>query len=118
MGRRSIYPAPHLSRSLQQPWFWSFHDSQIAHHVINISITRPGEDYPEKDKGNISACIELLNQNNITVKTKSKIHQKFAIIDRKIVWYDSINLLSYGKSEEIIMRIDSVDIVNELIGVI
>ena len=33
----------------------------------------------------------------------------------KCVWYGSINLLSYGTSEESIMRIDSVDIAGELL---
>lgn len=45
---------------------------------------------------------------------KSNIHQKFAIIDQKIVWYGSINLLSYGSAEESMMRIESNKIVYEL----
>ena len=49
---------------------------------------------------------------------KSNIHQKFAVIDQRIVWYGSINLLSYGSSEESIMRLDSLNIANELIGTI
>jgi len=54
-------------------------------------------------------------EHNITVKTKSRIHQKFAVMDQHIVWYGSINLLSYGISDESIMRIDSVDIAGELL---
>ncbi|OGO78109.1 MAG: hypothetical protein A2Y23_07915 [Clostridiales bacterium GWB2_37_7] len=49
---------------------------------------------------------------------KSHIHQKFAIIDQRIVWYGSINLLSSGSSEESIMRMDSINIANELIGTV
>ena len=44
------------------------------------------------------------------------IHQKFAIIDKKITWYGSINLLSFGYSEESIMRLESSSIAQELIG--
>jgi phosphatidylserine/phosphatidylglycerophosphate/cardiolipin synthase-like enzyme len=58
----------------------------------------------------------LLQQNGITVKTKDRIHQKFAIMDQHIIWYGSINLLSYGASEESIMRIESADIAAELLG--
>jgi len=38
----------------------------------------------------------------------------FAIIDQKIVWYGSINLLSYGSSEESMMRIENTKIAYEL----
>ena len=46
--------------------------------------------------------------------SKSNIHQKFAIIDNKITWYGSINLLSFGYSEESIMRLESSSIAREL----
>ena len=36
-------------------------------------------------------------------------------MDQKIVWYGSINLLSYGSAQESIMRIESPNIANELI---
>lgn len=49
---------------------------------------------------------------------KSNIHQKFAIIDQRIVWYGSINFMSFGSSEESIMRLDSINIANELTGTI
>ncbi len=46
---------------------------------------------------------------------KPKIHQKFAIIESKLTWYGSINLLSFGYSEESIMRLESSSIAQELI---
>ena len=45
---------------------------------------------------------------------KSNIHQKFAIIDQSIVWYGSINLLGYGRSEETMMRLESASIARVL----
>ncbi len=46
----------------------------------------------------------------------ASIHQKFAVMDQKTVWYGSINLLSYGNgAQESIMRIESDSIANELI---
>lgn len=83
-----------------------------------IVVTRPESDYKEREKKNINKCIELLKANNIKVKFKNKIHQKFAIIDKKIVWYGSINLLSFGNSEESIMRIENLEIANELGGIL
>jgi phosphatidylserine/phosphatidylglycerophosphate/cardiolipin synthase-like enzyme len=45
----------------------------------------------------------------------SAIHQKFAIFDRRIVWYGSINLLGYGRSEETLMCLESAGIAGELL---
>jgi hypothetical protein len=92
----------------------SLHYMTAAEANVTV-ITKPPENYPEKDRANISKCIELLTQSGIAVRTKDRIHQKFAIIDRKIVWYGSINLLSYGASEESIMRIENADIADELL---
>lgn len=38
--------------------------------------------------------------------------------DQRIVWYGSLDLPGFGNSEESIMRLDSVNIANELIGTI
>lgn len=80
-----------------------------------IIITRPVEDYKEKDRGILKNTLDVLKRNEITVVFKPNIHQKFAIMDQKIVWYGSINLLSYGSAQESMMRIESSNIANELI---
>ena len=77
-------------------------------------VTRPKEDFPEKDYMAFQKARDLLTQSWITIIFKAKIHQKFAIMDQKIVWYGSINLLSYGSAQESIMRIESFNIANEL----
>ena len=77
-------------------------------------MTRPKEDFPEKDHSALQKALNLLTSNGINIIFKSNIHQKFAIMDQKIVWYGSINLLSYGSAQESIMRIESSNIANEL----
>jgi len=81
-------------------------------------ITKPPENYPAADRLKIAECVALLTAHGIAVKTKDRIHQKFAIMDQRLVWYGSINLLSYGTSEESIMRIESPDIAAELAGTV
>ena len=81
-------------------------------------VTRPPEDYTLNSRARIADCIDILNQHGINVITKENIHQKFAVVDQRIVWYGSINLLSYGVFEESIMRIESVDIAAELIEIV
>jgi superfamily II DNA or RNA helicase len=81
-------------------------------------ITRPEEDYKEKDRPAVSDMVNSIRLTGANLIFKSNIHQKFAVIDQRIVWYGSINFLSFGSSEESIMRLDSINIANELIGTV
>jgi superfamily II DNA or RNA helicase len=91
------------------------HLSVAASKPIPVTvITRPKEDFPEKDHMAYQKALDLLAESGINLIFKSNIHQKFAIMDQKIVWYGSINLLSYGSAQESIMRIESFNIANEL----
>lgn len=81
-------------------------------------ITRPVSDYKEKDKSSFEDMLDSIRSTGSGIIFKSNIYQKFAVIDQRIVWYGSINLLSFGSAEESIMRLDSINIANELIGTI
>jgi len=76
-------------------------------------LTRPAGDY--KDSHTVSGILELLEAAGVKVTCKADIHQKFTIIDRHIVWYGSINLLGYGRSEETLIRLESASIAGELL---
>ena len=80
-----------------------------------VIMTRPAEDYKLTDQPGIAVLIERLKDAGITVVTKSGIHQKYAVFDQRVVWYGSINFLSFGRSEESMMRFENPDIAGELL---
>ena len=80
-----------------------------------LIVTRPKEDFKPKDHATIQRTLNLLTDCGASVVFKSNIHQKFAVMDQKVVWYGSINLLSYGSAQESIMRIESANIANGLV---
>jgi phosphatidylserine/phosphatidylglycerophosphate/cardiolipin synthase-like enzyme len=80
-------------------------------------VTRPPDEYKADYQARIAQLLNILKDHNITVIERSKIHQKFAVIDRRTTWYGSINLLSFGNSEESIMRLESKDISEELLRI-
>ncbi len=87
----------------------------VTANKVNVTvITRPASDFKNRDLSSWNDSIEQLKMTNIHIIFKSNIHQKFAIFDQKIVWYGSINLLSYGSAEESMMRINSTKIAYEL----
>ncbi|MCW0483833.1 TOTE conflict system archaeo-eukaryotic primase domain-containing protein [Gaoshiqia sediminis] len=87
----------------------------LAKGVKVVVLTRPAEDFKDKDLIAWKTALNFLKSSGIVVVFKSNIHQKFAVMDEKIVWYGSINLLSFGSAEESIMRLESSNIANELI---
>jgi len=88
----------------------------LSEKGIQITIiTRPAEDFNPNRHKSLKSTFKLLREKGTTIIFKSAIHQKFAIIDNKITWYGSINLLSFGKSQESIMRLVSNNISAELI---
>ena len=80
-----------------------------------LIVTRPKEDFKPKDHATIQRALDLLIDCGARVVFKSNIHQKFAVMDQRVLWYGSINLLSYGSAQESIMRIESANIANELV---
>lgn len=80
-----------------------------------LIITRPKEDFKPNVHAIIQRTLDLLTECGASVIFRSNIHQKFAVMDQKVVWYGSINLLSYGSAQESIMRIESANIANELV---
>jgi len=84
--------------------------------VRAIVVTRPAEAFKPEDRGALERTLALLRDKGIAVVFRPNIHQKFAIVDQRTVWYGSINLLSYGSAQESIMRIESANIADELIG--
>lgn len=94
----------------------------LSHAVMNrvkiTVLTRPPDDFKEADRQAVCENISLLEGASIHVIQKRAIHQKFTIIDQYIVWYGSINFLSFGSSEETIMRLESHAIANELLGIL
>jgi superfamily II DNA or RNA helicase len=78
-------------------------------------VTRPAEEFKLSDQNALLETLDLFRQNEVRVVFKPNIHQKFAIMDQKVVWYGSINYLSFGNAEESVMRIESAHIANELL---
>jgi superfamily II DNA or RNA helicase len=115
--REVVVVSPYLTQRRISKMMDTF-ESCILQGVNVTAVTRPEEDYMEKDRGRISGNIKHLTEKGITVIEKSKIHLKFSIIDEQIVWYGSINLLSFGSAEESIMRLDSTAIANELLSIV
>lgn len=90
----------------------------LLNRVKIVVVTRPAEDFPERDKKSVLDNTQKMCGYGVEVRYKSGFHQKFTVIDGKIVWYGSVNFLSFGTAEESIMRFRSHDIAGKLIDTV
>ena len=87
----------------------------ISSDVRVVVVTRPVDEYKPADQSSLREILGLFKKNEMHVVLKPNIHQKFAIMDQKVIWYGSINYLSYGNAEESVMRIESAHIAGALL---
>lgn len=80
-------------------------------------LTLPGDGYPKERIEKTKELIAELMGLGVTVQEKSGMHEHFAVIDREIVWYGSVNLLSNAKEEDNLMRVKSKEIAQELLEI-
>ena len=79
-------------------------------------MTRDPESLPASSRGVAQTAIRMLEGQRVKVICQEGIHQKYAVIDDSVVWYGSINLLSFGASKESIMRLVSGSIARALLA--
>ena len=60
----------------------------IKNKVQITVVTKPIEDFKNNKTTSLERALDLLYNAGIHVIYKSNIHQKFAVIDQKIVWYE------------------------------
>jgi len=113
--REVVIVSPFLARSRMVEMLRMFGEV-ISSGVKVTVVTRSAFDYAEKDRARVALLIQMLKSSGIAVVERSKVHQKFAVVDGYVVWYGSINLLSYGNAKESIMRLENKVIAGELLG--
>ena len=87
----------------------------IANNTSVTVFTRPSDNFKESERALVELNTNYLKEENINVVNISNLYQKFAIIDKFVVWFGSINFLSFGNCEESIMRLENYEIAGELL---
>jgi len=95
------------------PVFTKLLKREIKIHIITRDPIDHDEYFRDQATNEILECNEMgIN----VIMLKGNHHRKLAIIDRKILWEGSLNILSYNRSREIMRRIESEESANEMFG--
>lgn len=85
--------------------------------VTVFVITLNPENYPESRVEKTKELVDTLRNVGINVKERAAMHEHFAIIDKEIVWYGSMNMLSKEKEDDNLMRVVSREVALELMEI-
>ena len=87
-------------------------------HLKGVSftvMTLSSENYPDDGREHHEELISILEKSGIRVEKSPQCHERFAVIDKSLIWYGSMNLLSNAKEEDSLMRLESKSVAEELL---
>ena len=87
--------------------------SQLLSKGIRISVITLSPNDRLQLKG-ATEVVSKLKEMGVTVKFRDGMHEKIAIIDRKIEWSGSLNILSHNSRKEYMKRFEGENTVKEL----
>lgn len=73
---------------------------------IRIVTRPPGNQGGSLEQG-LAERIESLKALGLSIDLRHQVHEKFAIVDSKILWHGSLNILSHNNTTESMLRIPS-----------
>lgn len=86
-------------------------------HGVNIIInTRDPREHEEHMKYEAEQAVHLLQSLGVTILFTGKLHRKLAIIDRKVIWDGSLNILSQQNSCEVMRKTVSSSYAQQLLA--
>jgi hypothetical protein len=92
----------------------TFFHELLAKEINIYIITLPPNDQPAIMRDDAKEVIKFLKSIGIIVKFRNKMHEKIALLDRKIKWIGSLNILSHKNRTEYMERFVGERLANEL----
>jgi len=107
-----VIASPFTARSATDRWFPLLEALSVRNVEVTI-LTKP-----LREKSNESDSAELhrqLEKVASELRFVEKMHEKLAVIDGRVSWLGSLNILSHHSASEIMMRIDSSEFAQSLL---
>lgn len=79
----------------------------LSRNVRVRILTRPPNEPGGGGSGEVSQLVDALRDLGVTVDLRARMHEKIAILDGRILWHGSLNILSHRDTHESMLRIDS-----------
>ena len=80
-----------------------------------IFITRPVESYKEEQQNQIHSMLKMISEKGVQVLFEENEKKRFAVFDRRIVWYGNISFYGFTPKDAAVLRIENSDLAAELL---
>jgi len=95
------------------------HFEKLKGGGVNIIVyTRSVREHSEKYQPKVRSIIDDLRRRGIIVLTRTEMHEKVIVIDHRIVWQGSLNLLSHKSTSEQMQRIEGENYSEKTINIL
>jgi ssDNA-binding Zn-finger/Zn-ribbon topoisomerase 1 len=79
----------------------------VARGVRVRVVTRPAEEFGGGGTEEVTELVRGLRQIGVGVDLRARMHEKVAILDGRILWHGSLNILSHRDTSESMLRLES-----------
>jgi superfamily II DNA or RNA helicase len=109
-----ILSSPKITEGKVKKWLQEM--KKLQHKGVRVVlITWTADMYHYGDASMRMALLDEIRQRGIEVNLVEDYFEHFCIIDRRTVWYGSVNMLGKEDYEDNLMRVESADIDEELV---
>lgn len=109
-----VISSPGLSQKSVNYYLRLF-QSKLKENISITILTLDSKSYPKNMIEKTNILIQNLKENAIHVIVTSSLYEHYAIIDKEMIWYGNMNLLSNVKEQDYMMRISHQQLVYELL---
>jgi hypothetical protein len=106
--------SPFLSQNRAIHYYPVFH-SLTARQVVVDVYSRPRYEQPESLREHFEQVERGLQRAGVRFHVRSGMHEKVGIIDSRILWHGSLNILSHNDTRESMLRFESPELVQEVL---
>lgn len=79
----------------------------LARGVRVRILTRPPEEFGGGGTDEVGELVRALRDLGVAIDLRTRMHEKIAIIDGRVLWHGSLNILSHRDTHESMLRIES-----------
>jgi hypothetical protein len=113
-SKQVVILSPFLSGNRASHYYPVF-EALVVRNVAVAVYARPRKEQPEGLRDHYSEVEHRLRVLGAQFSARPGMHEKVAVIDGRILWHGSLNILSHNDTRESMLRFDSSELVGEIL---
>ena len=107
--------SPFLSPNRAGCYYAVLHSLSLRRVPVDV-YAKPRHEQPETLRDNFAQVQRALHSAGVRFHTRAAMHEKIGMVDSKVLWHGSLNILSHNDTLESMLRIESSAVVREVMA--